>query len=126
LKLLHRREEHLQDLFQIARGEIAKLAGDEARFTQFLEGVIVQALLQLTEPAATVHTREKDIEIAQRAVESAKAQYTELTGEGVEVEVEGSLGDDMCVLTRATSACLADCPAAQAVSYWSRARSVSR
>ncbi|KAI0036402.1 ATPase V1/A1 complex subunit E [Vararia minispora EC-137] len=95
LKLLHRREEHLQDLFQTARNEIVKLAKDEARFVQFLEGVILQGLLQLLEPSATVFAREKDVGIAKRAAEGAKARYTEMSEREVEVDVEGSLNDDV-------------------------------
>ena len=55
LRLLHRREEHLQDLFAAARTQIARLSDDEARYVQFLESVIVQGLLQLLEPSETVY-----------------------------------------------------------------------
>ncbi len=95
LKLLQQREEHLQDLFQTAREAIDALAKDEARYVQFLEGVIVQGLLALLEPEATVHARQKDVEIAQRAVDSAAKQYTEISGRTVKVSVKGSLSDDM-------------------------------
>ncbi|RDX54565.1 ATPase V1/A1 complex subunit E [Polyporus arcularius HHB13444] len=95
LKLLQQREEHLQDLFQTAREAIDALAKDEARYVQFLEGVIVQGLLALLEPEATVHARQKDVEIAQRAVDSAAKQYTEISGRTVKVSVKGSLSDDI-------------------------------
>jgi V-type H+-transporting ATPase subunit E len=95
LRLLHRREEHLQDLFASARAQITGLADDEARYTQFLEGVIVQGLLQLLEPSATVSTRAKDGVIAERAVESAKKAYYEISGREVEVELDASLSDEL-------------------------------
>ncbi|KAI0055974.1 ATPase V1/A1 complex subunit E [Artomyces pyxidatus] len=94
LKLLHRREEHLQDLFDTARTAILALAADEARYVQFLEGVIVQGLLRLLEPNATVYARAKDEKIAARAVESAKKAFKEISGRDVEVAVEASLDDE--------------------------------
>jgi len=95
LKLLHRREEHLQELFQSAREDIAKLAADSARYVQFLEGVILQGLLQLLEPSVIVHARSKDTGLANQAADGAKRQYGEISGRDVEIDVDGSLGDDL-------------------------------
>ena len=67
LKLLQQREEHLQDLFSTARDAVDALARDEGRYAQFLEGAIVQGYLHLLEPAATVHARNKDVALAERA-----------------------------------------------------------
>jgi len=95
LRLLHRREEHLQDLFALARAQIARLADDEARYVQFLEGVIVQGLLQLLEPSATVYARAKDAAIAARALDGAKKTYYDISGRQVELELDASLGDEL-------------------------------
>jgi V-type H+-transporting ATPase subunit E len=95
LRLLHRREEHLQDLFALARAQIADLADDEARYVQFLEGVIVQGLLQLLEPSATVYARPRDQAIAVRAIDGATKTYLEISGRQVELELDVSLGDDL-------------------------------
>ena len=95
LKLLQQREEHLQDLFQTAREAIDALAKDEARYVQFLEGVIVQGVLSLLEPEVTVHAREKDVDVVQRAAEGAAKQYAEISGRTVKVSVQGSLSNDM-------------------------------
>ncbi|KAI0261220.1 ATPase, V1/A1 complex, subunit E [Gloeopeniophorella convolvens] len=95
LKLLHRREEHLQDLFAAARAKISGLAAEEGRYVQFLEGVLVQGFLQLLEPSVTVYTRAKDEAIAARAAESAKKAYYEISGREVEIELEASLSDDL-------------------------------
>jgi V-type H+-transporting ATPase subunit E len=99
LRLLHRREEHLQDLFALARAQIARLAGDEARYVQFLEGVIVQGLLQLLEPSATVYARAKDVAIAARALDGAQKTYYDISGRQVELELDASLGDELYVGT---------------------------
>ena len=48
LRLLQRREEHLQDLFETARESVSKLAEDEGRYQQLLEGLILQVSFCLT------------------------------------------------------------------------------
>ncbi|KZV74217.1 ATPase V1/A1 complex subunit E [Peniophora sp. CONT] len=95
LRLLHRREEHLQDLFSGSREEITKLAADDGRYVQFLEGITLQALLQILESAATVHVRSKDTELFKGTLDSLKKQYNEISGREVDVQVEGSLSDDL-------------------------------
>jgi V-type H+-transporting ATPase subunit E len=85
----------LQDLFAAARAQIAGLADDEARYVQFLESVIVQGLLQLLEPSATVYARCKDESIAARALDGAKKAYYDVSGRQVEIELDASLSDDL-------------------------------
>lgn len=97
LKLLHRREEHLQDLFSTSRSSILALAGDDGRYTQFLEGIIIQGFLQLMESNVTVLARKKDSEIAKQATEGAAKQYHEISGREVDYEIEATLSDDGCV-----------------------------
>ena len=46
LKLLQRREEHIQDLFATARDQITGLSNDEGRYAQLLEGLILQVRIQ--------------------------------------------------------------------------------
>ncbi|KAI0051609.1 ATPase, V1/A1 complex, subunit E [Auriscalpium vulgare] len=95
LKLLHRREEHLQDLFETARTSILELAVNEGRYIQFLEGVLVQAFLQLLEPAVTVLVRAKDHAAVDRAIEAAKKSYNDISGRQVDVEVDATLSDEL-------------------------------
>ena len=57
--------------------------------------MIVQGLLQLLEPSATVYTRAKDEVIAGRAIESAKKAYYDISGREVEVELDASLSDEL-------------------------------
>ncbi|KAI5117056.1 hypothetical protein M0805_005295 [Coniferiporia weirii] len=93
LQLLQRREEHLQDLFSTARDSILELSADEGRYTQLLEGIIVQGLLQLMEPEVTVIARPKDVTLVEKAAEGARAQYTELSGRDATVSVVGDLSN---------------------------------
>ncbi|KAF7965304.1 hypothetical protein HWV62_20476 [Athelia sp. TMB] len=94
LKLLHRREEHLQDLFSTSRSSILSLAGDDGRYVQFLEGVIVQGFLQLMEPNVTVLGRKKDENLVKQASEGAAKQYSEISGREIKYEIEATLNDD--------------------------------
>ncbi|KIJ39910.1 hypothetical protein M422DRAFT_780918 [Sphaerobolus stellatus SS14] len=94
LRLLQAREEHLQDLFATARSKIITLSQDEGKYTQLLEGIIVQSALQMMEPEITVHSRKKDTSLAGRAAEGAKAQYKEISGRDISIKVEGSLSDE--------------------------------
>jgi len=85
----------LQDLFAAARAQIAGLADDEARYVQFLESVVVQGLLQLLEPSATVYARSKDEAIARRALDGAKKTYYDISGRQVEIDLDASLSNDL-------------------------------
>lgn len=42
LRILQRREEHIQDLFTSAREKLLELSKDEGRYVQLIEGIIVQ------------------------------------------------------------------------------------
>ncbi|KAF5381538.1 hypothetical protein D9615_005484 [Tricholomella constricta] len=94
LKLLHRREEHLQDLFATSRAAVIELAKDEVRYVQFLEGVIVQGFLQLLEPSVTIHARQREMDVVKQASENARKSYKEISGRDVEFVVEGTLSDN--------------------------------
>ena len=84
-------------MFTGARAEITKLAADDAGYAQFLEGITLQALAQILEGAATVHTRAKDLELFKSNVDSIRQQYAALAGSEIELQTEGSLSDDLCV-----------------------------
>ncbi|KAJ7583419.1 ATPase V1/A1 complex subunit E [Mycena floridula] len=94
LQLLHRREEHLQDLFAASRESVQTLSKNEGQYVQFLEGVIVQGFLQVYEPEVTILAREKDVALVQQAAESAAKNYKDLSGKDVAFSVEGGLKDE--------------------------------
>ena len=94
LKLLHRREEHLQDLFSTTRSSITTLATEQGRYVQFQEGVILQAFLQIMEPSVTVLARKSDLAVATQASEAAAKSFKEISGRNIAFEVDASLSDD--------------------------------
>jgi len=96
LRLLHLREQNLQDLFQAAREQLTTLASS-SEYVQFLQGIIVQAFLQLLEPEVSVHVREADAGAAKQATEAASKQYTEISGRRVGYELVTSLSPDLYV-----------------------------
>lgn len=49
------------------------------------------------EEAVTVHARDADIDIVSRAVQSAQATYTDISGRSVKVSIEGTLPKDWLV-----------------------------
>ncbi|KIL62795.1 hypothetical protein M378DRAFT_80583 [Amanita muscaria Koide BX008] len=98
LKLLHRREENIQDLFTTARDSLLTLSDvsdGTGRYAQFLEGIITEGLLQLLEPDVIVATRQQDVHVAQAAAENAKIAYKEISGRDVQIRVHGSLSDEI-------------------------------
>jgi len=95
LRLLHRREEHLQDLFATTRNAISTLAQDAERYTAFLGAVILQGFLHILEPAVTVYARGADADAARAAAETAAEEYKRISGREVQWEVEASLSDDL-------------------------------
>ncbi|KAG2004656.1 vacuolar H+ ATPase E1 [Coprinopsis cinerea AmutBmut pab1-1] len=97
LRLLHRREEHLQDLFTTTRNAISTLSQNASRYTQFLQDVILQGFLQIMEPEITVLARKVDLEAAQEAAGQAAKKFEELSGRSISYDVEASLSDDLYV-----------------------------
>jgi len=94
LRLLHLREQNLQDLFQAAREQLATLASS-SQYVQFLQGIIVQGFLQLLENEVIIHVRDVDAAAAKQATDAASKQYTEISGRQVKYEVVTSLSPDL-------------------------------
>lgn len=96
LKLLHLREQNLQDLFQAAREQLTTLASS-SQYVQFLQGNIVQGFLQLLEPEVNIHVREADAAVAKEAAEGAAKQYSDISGLQVKYTLITSLSPDLSV-----------------------------
>ncbi|KAK0505280.1 ATPase V1/A1 complex subunit E [Armillaria luteobubalina] len=94
LKLLHQREQHLQELFSTSRASVLTLAKDDGRYVQFLEGFISQGFLQLLEPSVTLFARKQDVSLVEEAAANAAQAYKDISGREVKYTIEGSLGGD--------------------------------
>jgi V-type H+-transporting ATPase subunit E len=96
LKLLHLREQNLQDLFQAAREQLATLAVS-SHYVQFLQGDIIQGFLQLLDGEVSIHIREADAVVAKEAAEGASKQYTDISGRRLKYELVTSLSTSLYV-----------------------------
>jgi len=94
LKLLHLREQNLQDLFQAAREQLATLAVS-SHYVQFLQGDIIQGFLQLLDGEVSIHIREADSVVAKEAADAASKQYTDISGRRLKYELVTSLSTSL-------------------------------
>jgi len=96
LRLLHRREEHIQDLFATCRSQVVTLSSsDTDAYSDFLVGVLTQGYLYLMEPSVVVHSRKSDVTAVEEAAFTAAEKYKEISGRDIKVDVKGTLSDDI-------------------------------
>ncbi|KAJ4474421.1 ATPase, V1/A1 complex, subunit E [Lentinula aciculospora] len=96
LRLLHRREEHLQDLFSACRSQVVTLSSSDTNaYSEFLVGVLSQGFLYLMESSVVVHCRKSDATVVEDAASAAADQYKETSGRDINVDVKGTLSDDI-------------------------------
>jgi len=95
LKILAAREQHLHTLFDDARKQVVLIAQqDETKYSQLLEGLILEGLLRFLEPEVQVHARPGDVQAAEGAAEGAAKKYHEISGRDVSIKVDDSLPKD--------------------------------
>src|SRR5258707_14389445 len=94
LKLLHKREEILQQIFSALREPPTPLCEMGSKYDDFLEGVIVEGFLHIMEPTVAIHCRKSDIENVNTAAAQASKTYQDLSGIGITFEVLGSIADE--------------------------------
>ncbi|GAA5853568.1 hypothetical protein JCM9279_001317 [Rhodotorula babjevae] len=93
LQLLEKREELLEQVFEDARTKITDVTKDEAKYTELLKKLVLQALFTLMEKDIKVSGRPKDQELLKKATEQAAAVFKEQAGFEVKTEVDDQLGD---------------------------------
>ncbi|PPQ67693.1 hypothetical protein CVT26_007420 [Gymnopilus dilepis] len=93
LKLLHKREEVLQQIFSAVREPETPLH-KTGGYVQFLEGIITESFLYVLEPSATLYCRKSDVEVVKQAAANAAKAYKDISGRDVDFTVEGSIADD--------------------------------
>ncbi|KAF9042886.1 ATPase V1/A1 complex subunit E [Panaeolus papilionaceus] len=94
LKLLHKREEVLQNIFAAVREPSTPLHAMDGRYDQFLEGIITESFLYILEPKVIIYSRKSDIQTVEKAATNAVNAYKEISGRSVEFEVQGTIADD--------------------------------
>jgi len=94
LKLLHKREEVLQQIFAAVREPVIPLHKFSGRYEQFLEGSITESFLYILEPSVGIYGRKSDVDIVRQAAENAAKAYKDISGLDIEFAIEGSISDD--------------------------------
>lgn len=94
LKLLHKREEILQQIFASVREPSIPLCQQSGRYEQFLEGIITEAFLLIMESSITIHCRKSDADKVKQASVNAAMAYKDISGYDVTFDVRGSIADD--------------------------------
>jgi V-type H+-transporting ATPase subunit E len=98
LRLLHKREEILQQIFSALREPPTPLCDLGGVYDSFLEGVIAEGFMHVMEPAVTIHCRKSDVENVKTAAAKASNTYQDLSGIGVSFDVLGSIADEWYAL----------------------------
>lgn len=85
LKVLGVRQELLESIFEDARKSLSQIANDKARYTQVLEGLILEGAYALAEPSISIRARKADFDLVKTAANSASSAYTEKTGQDIKI-----------------------------------------
>ncbi|KAJ3510455.1 hypothetical protein NLJ89_g4664 [Agrocybe chaxingu] len=94
LKLLHKREEVLQNIFAAVREPDSPLYKQAGRYDQFLEGILTESFLYLLETSVTIYSRKSDVSTVRRAAENAARTYKDISGRDITFDVQGTIADD--------------------------------
>ncbi|BGP51200.1 V-ATPase V1 sector subunit E [Rhodotorula kratochvilovae] len=93
LQLLEKREELLEKVFEDARNKIGDVTKDDAKYTELLKKLVLQALFTLMEKDIKVLGRPKDQELLKMAVEQAANEFKEQAGFEIKYEILDELND---------------------------------
>jgi len=97
LQLLHKREEVLQRIFAAVREPTTPFHQQSGQYDQFLEGVIAESALYVSEPSIIIYSRKSEVERVEQAAANAAKTYQELSGKELSFTVEGTIPDDLQV-----------------------------
>ena len=98
LRLLHKREEILQQIFAALREPHTPLCDMGGVYEDFLEGVIAEGFMHVMEPTVTIQCRKSDVENVKTAAAKASNTYQDLSGIDVRFDVLGSIADEWYAL----------------------------
>ena len=88
IKVLSRRQELLDDLFEKARDGLGGYSGDKKKYEGMCKGLILEGLYALNEDKAAIRARKSDYNVVKQAIESAKKEYKEKVGKDVEIVLD--------------------------------------
>uniref|UniRef100_A0A3Q0RZW8 ATPase H+ transporting V1 subunit E1a n=1 Tax=Amphilophus citrinellus TaxID=61819 RepID=A0A3Q0RZW8_AMPCI len=98
LKVLKARDDMITDLLNEARLRLAEIAKDPARYSNLLEGLVLQGFYRLLEPKVTIRCRPQDVELVRAAVNKNIPIYKEAVKSNIAVKIDKDhfLPADVC------------------------------
>ena len=88
LRVLSRRQELLNDLFEKAKSQLGDASKDGGKYVEMCKGLVLEGLYALNEPKAGIRARKQDADTVKKAIEGAKKEYKENVGKDVEIVLD--------------------------------------
>ncbi|KAF6205741.1 hypothetical protein GE061_019914 [Apolygus lucorum] len=88
LKALKVREDHVRNVLDEARKRLLQSAQNPAQYSQIVEKLILQALLQLLEKEVTLRIRDKDQDLVNNLVPVIQDKYKEISGLEIKLKID--------------------------------------
>ena len=88
LRVLGRRQELLDDLFEKARDQLGGYTKEGGKYDDICSGLILEGLYALNEPKVAIRARKEDYSLVNKSVQAAKKEYKEKLGKEVEVDID--------------------------------------
>ena len=88
LKVLGRRQELLNDLFERSRDQLAGYSKDAGKYGEMLKGLVLEGLYALNEQKVAVRARKQDYDALRKAFKEAEKEYKEKVGKEVDVVLD--------------------------------------
>lgn len=88
LKVLSARQEILDGIFEAAQSKLGEATKDQSKYQEILKNLMLEGFYALNEKKVQIRIREADKELAQKAIEEAKAEYKENVKKDIEVTID--------------------------------------
>lgn len=88
LKCLKAREDHLHNVLDEARSNLARISSDSGRYPSILKGLILQGLLQLLEKEVVLRCRHADLNIVEQLLPECIDEVYKMWGDRTKVVVD--------------------------------------
>merc|ERR1711936_514683 len=88
LRVLKARDEHVSNVLDDGKQQLANITRDKQKYSQLLQGLIVQGVCQLLEPKIFIRCREQDQELVQSVIPSAVASVKEMIKMETDVQLD--------------------------------------
>jgi len=88
LRVLKARDEHVSNVLDDGKQQLASITKDKQKYSQLLQGLIAQGVCQLLEPKIFIRCREQDQELVQSVIPSAVASVKPMIKMETDVQLD--------------------------------------